>query len=186
MDYWPNVDAVTWFAQEALPAIRQERPGAVFYIVGSRPTPAVQALAALDGVRVTGTVPDVRPYLAFARAVVAPLRIARGVQNKVLEAMAMARPTVVTPQALEGIDAQPGRDLVLGPEDGPGFARTVLDLLASDDGTIGQVARERVVSRYGWDANLEPVARVLMREIEAPGTARAASRAVASIDGVAP
>lgn len=186
MDYWPNVDAVTWFAQEALPAIRRERPRAVFYIVGSRPTPAVQALATLDGVRVTGTVPDVRPYLAFSRAVVAPLRIARGVQNKVLEAMAMARPTVVTPQALEGIDAQPGRDLVLGPEDGPGFARTVLDLLAGDDGTIGRVARERVVSRYGWDANLEPVARVLMREIEAPGAGRAASRAVPSIDGVAP
>lgn len=186
MDYWPNVDAVTWFAQEAFPAIRRERPHTVFYVVGSRPTPAVQALAAIDGVRVTGTVPDVRPYLAFARVVVAPLRIARGVQNKVLEAMAMARPTVVTPQALEGIDAQPGRDLVLGPEDGSGFARTVLDLLASDDGTIGRVARERVESRYGWDANLEPVARILMRDIEVPGTGRAASRAVTSIDGVAP
>jgi glycosyltransferase involved in cell wall biosynthesis len=146
----------------------------------------VQALSALDGVRVTGTVPDVRPYLAFARAVVAPLRMARGVQNKVLEAMAMARPTVVTPQALEGIDAQPGRDLVLAPEDGPGFAHAVLDLLSGDDGTIGRMARERVVSRYGWDANLEPVARVLMREIETSATRRAASRAVASLDRVAP
>jgi sugar transferase (PEP-CTERM/EpsH1 system associated) len=184
MDYWPNVDAVTWFAREALPAIRRERPGAVFYIVGSRPSQAVQALSAIDGVRVTGTVPDVRPYLAFARAVVAPLRIARGIQNKVLEAMAMARPTVVTPQALEGIDAEPGRDLVLAPEDGPGFARAVLDLLTSDPERIGRAARERVVSRYGWDANLEPVARVLMRDIEAAEPSHVMSSAVTSIDGV--
>ena len=115
MDYWPNVDAVTWFAQEALPAIRRERPSAVFYIVGSRPTPAVQALAAIDGVRVTGTVTDVRPYLAFARARSwhhCALRVA--CRTRCSKRMAMARPTVVTPQALEGIDAQPGRDLVLG------------------------------------------------------------------------
>ena len=185
MDYWPNVDAVTWFAQEALPAIRRERPGAVFYIVGSRPTPAVQALATMNGVRVTGTVPDVRPYLAFARAVVAPLRIARGVQNKVLEAMAMARPTVVTPQALEGIDARPGHDLVLAPEDGPGFARTVLDLLARGDDGIGRSGRDRVVARYGWEANLDPVARVLMRDNTSTGNASAMTGAVASIDGAA-
>jgi sugar transferase (PEP-CTERM/EpsH1 system associated) len=183
MDYWPNVDAVTWFAREALPAIRRERPTAVFYIVGSRPTPAVQALAAIDGVRVTGTVPDVRPYLAFARAVVAPLRIARGIQNKVLEAMAMARPTVVTPQALEGIDAQPGRDLLLAPEDGPGFARTVLDLLAGNADRIGRSARDRVVAHYGWDANLEPVARVLMRDNGATERAAVMPGAVASVDG---
>jgi len=186
MDYWPNVDAVTWFAQEALPAIRRERPGAVFYIVGSRPTPAVQALAGIDGVRVTGTVPDVRPYLAFARAVVAPLRIARGIQNKVLEAMAMARPTVVTQQALEGIDAQPGRDLVLAPEDGPGFAKSVLDLLDHDDDRIGRSARDRVVTRYGWDANLEPVAKVLMRDNGSAGTRRVMDGAVTTIDGVSP
>ncbi len=183
MDYWPNVDAVTWFAQEALPAIRRHRPKANFYVVGSRPAPAVQALAAIDGVRVTGTVPDVRPYLAFAGAVVAPLRIARGVQNKVLEAMAMGRPTVVTPQALEGIDAQPGRDLVLAPEDGPGFAATVVGLLDSDDGRIGRAARERVVARYGWDANLDPVAKVLMRDIGSAGPDRAPNAALTSIDG---
>jgi sugar transferase (PEP-CTERM/EpsH1 system associated) len=184
MDYWPNVDAVVWFANEALPAIRRARPGAVFYIVGSRPTPAVQALAAIDGVRVTGTVPDVRPYLAHSAAVVAPLRIARGVQNKVLEAMAMGRPTVVTPQALEGIDAQPGRDLLLAPEDGPGFATTVLGLLGTDDGRVGRAARERVVARYGWDANLEPVAKVLMRDNGPTSAGCVMNGALTSIDGV--
>jgi len=187
MDYWPNVDAVTWFAREALPVIRRGRPRCCFYVVGSRPTPAVQALAALDGVRVTGTVPDVRPFLAHARAVVAPLRIARGVQNKVLEAMAMAKPTVVTPQALEGIDATPGRDLVLAPDDGAGFARAVLDLLASDDGTLGRVARERVVSHYGWEANLEPVGRILAREAGgAAGEVAVGEGMVTSAEGAVP
>jgi sugar transferase (PEP-CTERM/EpsH1 system associated) len=184
MDYWPNVDAVVWFANEALPVIRRARPGAVFYVVGSRPTPAVQALAAIDSVRVTGTVPDVRPYLAHSSVVVAPLRIARGVQNKVLEAMAMGRPTVVTPQALEGIDAQPGRDLVLAPEDGPGFATTVLGLLGADDGRVGRAARERVVARYGWDANLEPVAKVLMRDNGPTSAGCVTNGALTSIDGV--
>jgi len=91
MDYWPNVDAVTWFAQEIFPAIHAARPQTRFYIVGSRPTPAVCELTKLPGVTVTGTVADIRPYLAHARFAVAPLRIARGLQNKVLEAMAMLK-----------------------------------------------------------------------------------------------
>ncbi|WP_432377742.1 TIGR03087 family PEP-CTERM/XrtA system glycosyltransferase [Duganella sp. P38] len=113
MDYWPNVDAVTWFAQEVLPAVRQAAGDVLFYIVGARPSAAVQKLAELPGVHVTGTVPDVRPYVAHATLCVAPMRIARGIQNKVLEAMAMARPVLVSPQALEGIDAVPGRELLL-------------------------------------------------------------------------
>ncbi|MBW8897819.1 MAG: TIGR03087 family PEP-CTERM/XrtA system glycosyltransferase, partial [Massilia sp.] len=108
MDYWPNVDAVQWFAADIFPALRERFAGLKFYIVGSRPAPAVQELARLPGVVVTGTVPDVRPYIAHAAVSVAPLRIARGIQNKVLEAMAMATPVVVSPQALEGIDAVPG------------------------------------------------------------------------------
>ncbi|HEY9145132.1 MAG TPA: TIGR03087 family PEP-CTERM/XrtA system glycosyltransferase, partial [Thiobacillus sp.] len=92
MDYWPNVDAVSWFAERVFPAVREAMPAAQFTIVGSRPTEAVLALARQPGVVVTGSVPDVRPYLAHAACAVAPLRIARGIQNKVLEAMAMARP----------------------------------------------------------------------------------------------
>src|SRR5690606_27197519 len=93
MDYWPNVDAVQWFATEVLPRIREREPRASFWIVGRNPTPAVQALAN-DAVHVTGTVPQVEPYLQHAAAVVAPLRVARGIQNKILEAMAMGQPVI--------------------------------------------------------------------------------------------
>ncbi|WP_020655398.1 TIGR03087 family PEP-CTERM/XrtA system glycosyltransferase [Massilia niastensis] len=153
MDYWPNVDAVQWFAAEAMPILRARHPDLRFYIVGARPTAAVQELARLPGVKVTGTVPDVRPYIAHARAAVAPLRIARGIQNKVLEAMAMATPVVVSPQALEGIDAEPGRELVLA-EDGAGFADAVAALLERQDNEIGLAARARVECKYSWSSNL--------------------------------
>jgi sugar transferase (PEP-CTERM/EpsH1 system associated) len=104
MDYWANVDAVVWFAQQVMPWIRQRQPEAKFYIVGSKPTRAVQQLAGDDpNIIVTGRVEDVRPYILHASVIVAPLRIARGVQNKVLEAMAMAKPVVVTSAAMEGV-----------------------------------------------------------------------------------
>jgi sugar transferase (PEP-CTERM/EpsH1 system associated) len=156
MDYWPNVDAVQWFCDQVFPALRERCPELRFYIVGSRPNAQVQALAQRPGVTVTGTVPDVRPYIAHAAVAVAPLRIARGIQNKVLEAMAMARAVVVSPQALEGIDAEPGSELVLA-EDAPAFIEAVHALLASQDGaleTIGQAARAKVQRRYSWSSNL--------------------------------
>jgi len=154
MDYWPNIEAVTWFAQEVMPRIGNAVPQARFYIVGSRPTPAVQALAG-PSVVVTGRVPDVRPYLAHAASAVAPLRIARGIQNKVLEAMAMGKAVVATPQALEGIDAQPGRELLVA-EDAQAQADMVLRLLqdvalASE---LGSAARRRVAEDYTWAPNL--------------------------------
>jgi sugar transferase (PEP-CTERM/EpsH1 system associated) len=160
MDYWPNVDAVSWFATDVFPHIRQAHPRARFYIVGSRPTPAVKALAAEPGVEVTGTVPDVRPYVAHAAVAVAPLRIARGVQNKVLEAMAMARPVVVSPAALEGIEAQAGKELLLAAS-GPEFAAQVGKVLAGEAGAVGAAARERVLRDYGWDDNLARVGETL-------------------------
>ncbi|HEY8610227.1 MAG TPA: TIGR03087 family PEP-CTERM/XrtA system glycosyltransferase, partial [Roseomonas sp.] len=110
MDYRPNVEAVEWFAREVMPLLRQRDPAPEFHIVGANPAPAVAALAALPGVHVTGRVPDVRPYLAHAAVAVAPLRIARGIQNKVLEAMAMARPVVASPEAHEGVRARAGKD----------------------------------------------------------------------------
>lgn len=153
MDYWPNVDAVQWFAAEIFPRLLARLPDLRFYIVGARPTPAVQALGRQDGVTVTGTVPDVRPYLAHAAVSVAPLRVARGIQNKVLEAMAMALPVVVTPQALEGVQAEPGADLLLaeGAED---FAQAVLRVLGEDHGALRSRARERVERMYSWPSNL--------------------------------
>jgi sugar transferase (PEP-CTERM/EpsH1 system associated) len=156
MDYWPNVDAVQWFAAEVFPALRERFANLKFYIVGARPAPAVQELARLPGVVVTGTVPDVRPYIAHAAVSVAPLRIARGIQNKVLEAMAMATPVVVSPQALEGIDAVPGSELVLA-EDAEGFVDAVATLLAGQDSAaaaIGAAARAKVQRRYSWSSNL--------------------------------
>jgi sugar transferase (PEP-CTERM/EpsH1 system associated) len=156
MDYWPNVDAVQWFTGEVFPLLRVRFPDLRFYIVGARPSPAVQALGQQAGVVVTGTVPDVRPYIAHAAVAVAPLRIARGIQNKVLEAMAMARAVVVSPQALEGIEAEPGNELVLA-EDAAGFADAVAMLLQGQDSAaaaIGQAARTKVQQRYSWSSNL--------------------------------
>ena len=169
MDYWANVDAVTWFAQAVFPAVRRTHPAARFYIVGSRPTPDVRALAKQSGVVVTGAVPDTRPYIAHAALAVAPLRIARGIQNKVLEAMAMAKPAVVSAQALEGIDAMPGKELLLAP-DAASFAQQIHAALAAPATELGAAARARVVSDYSWARHLRILDQVLC-----PGTAEASS-----------
>lgn len=151
MDYRPNIDAVTWFATEVLPQI----PAARFAIVGRAPTAAVRALAG-ERVIVTGAVADVRGWLAAASVCVAPLLIARGVQNKVLEAMAMARPVVATPAAAEGIDH---RDTLHIAGDASAFADTVRALIADRDAAeaLGARARAQVIARYGWDACLAPL-----------------------------
>jgi sugar transferase (PEP-CTERM/EpsH1 system associated) len=154
MSYWPNVDAVTWFAGEILPLIRRHRPGLQFYIVGSSPSPEVRRLAALPGIVVTGRVADVRPYVAHAAAVVVPLRIANGVQNKVIEAMAMAKPVIATPRALAGVDVDREREVVVG-DAAADFAAAVLATLARGDlAALGARARARVLSAYDWQRNL--------------------------------
>lgn len=152
MDYWPNIDAVEWFVRETLPLLQRQHAGLRFYIAGARPAEQVKALANVPGVFVTGAVPDMRPYLRFADVSVAPLRIARGVQNKVLEAMAMARPVVASPQAAEGIDAEAGRHFLVA--DAPAeFAAAVGRLLAGD-AAMGTSARQCVLERYDWQKNL--------------------------------
>lgn len=156
MDYWPNIDAVVWFAEQVFPAIRQQCPDAQFIIVGSRPSPEVSNLARQPGIIVTGSVPDVRPYLAHAVCAVAPLRIARGVQNKVLEAMAMARPVVVTPQAAEGIRARAGEEYILA-HDATTFSEAVLNQLAQQHSRLGQAARQVILQHYNWEHNLAAV-----------------------------
>lgn len=166
MDYWANADAVTWFCREVWPLIRADLPRAVFYIVGSRPTPSVQALAS-DDVVVTGRVPDVRPFLSHAAAVVAPMRIARGIQNKVLEGMAMARPVIVSTKGVEGIPAQDRRDLLIaeGPED---FAGQVLKVLRTGAPGLGAAAREFVRRDYAWEDNGKRLLE-LVAGAESPG-----------------
>lgn len=154
MDYLPNVDAVTWFAQDMLPVLAAERPKVRFYIVGMNPSPAVQALARDARITVTGKVPDVRPYLQHARVVVAPLRIARGVQNKVLEAMAMQRPVVVAAAATGGVSGIAGEDFATAgtTEEFIAQVRALFDVTAGD--AMGRKARARVVAEHGWSDNL--------------------------------
>ena len=160
MDYWANVDAVSWFAREVWPAVQHAHPRARFYIVGSRPSTAVQALAKLDGIVVTGSVPDTRPYIAHAKLALAPLRIARGIQNKVLEAMAMAKPTLVTSQALEGIAAQVGTEILLA-DDAETFQQHIRDVMAGLYPNMGESARERVLRDFSWSGNLRVVDALL-------------------------
>jgi glycosyltransferase involved in cell wall biosynthesis len=115
-----------------------------------------------DAVHVTGTVDDVRPYLRHAAAVVAPLRLARGIQNKVLEAMAMGRPVVASAACAAPIDAVPGRHLLTA-SDADEFATSLVTLLGAPEtaAAIGGAARERIVSHYDWDAQLEPLCRAV-------------------------
>ncbi len=151
MDYPPNAEAVAWFAREVLPSI----PGARFAIAGRNPLPSVQALAG-ERVIVTGAVPDMRSWLAAADVVVAPLKLARGIQNKVLEAMAMARPVVASAAAFEGIEAEPGRDLLIA--DGAEATAAAVNRLLGDPSGFGAAARRQVERHYRWDARLAPLA----------------------------
>jgi sugar transferase (PEP-CTERM/EpsH1 system associated) len=163
MDYWPNIDAVSWFAQAVMPRLLAIRSSARFWIVGANPTRAVRALAKLPGVVVTGRVEDTRPYLAHASAVVAPLRIARGMQSKVLEAMAMARPVIASTQAFEGIDAEPERDLLVF--DGAElFADAIVRIWSGDRAReLGLRARRLVEGLYNWPDQLSRLDAVLAR-----------------------
>lgn len=158
MDYRPNIDAVTWFARDILPILRRRHP-VRFAIVGRAPTAVVQALES-DDVIVTGAVDDVRGWLAAADVCVAPLKLARGIQNKVLEAMAMARPVVASAAAAEGIDHA---GTIHVADDARAFADRIADLL--DDpaaaAALGTAARARVIARYGWDARLAPLDALL-------------------------
>ncbi len=156
MDYWPNIDAVQWFIDEVFSKLRERHSDVFFFIVGSRPTEQIMQMGNIPGVRVTGFVSDVRPYLAYASVAVAPLRIARGIQNKVLEAMAMAKIVVVSQQALEGIDAIAGQELFLA-ENASVFISVLEKLLRENNSQIGIAARQKVNSRYNWESNLKSV-----------------------------
>jgi sugar transferase (PEP-CTERM/EpsH1 system associated) len=154
MDYAPNVEAVSWFVREVLPLL----PNARFVIAGRAPTSQVQALAS-ERVIVTGGVADMRSWLAAADVVVAPLKLARGIQNKVLEAMAMARPVVASPAAFEGIEAEPGTHLLVADE-AAATAEAISGLLADPArGTaMGEAARAHLERHYRWEARLAPLA----------------------------
>lgn len=168
MNYWPNVDAVVWFAREVLPRLKQADAAIRFYVVGMNPDVTVRALAGRPDVVVTGRVPDVRPYLQHARVVVAPLRVARGIQNKVLEAMAMAKPVVATPACASSLSARQGIELEVASEAQP-FASKVIALMdPARAQEMGRRARERVLRDYAWPASLGQLEGLLERPLNAP------------------
>jgi sugar transferase (PEP-CTERM/EpsH1 system associated) len=158
LDYLPNVDAAVWFAHTVWPSVREKVPTAEFRIIGRNPTPAVKALASIPGVNLVGQVPDVRPFVASAAVVVAPLRLARGVQNKVLEAMAMAKAVVAAPAALAALRTVPGTH-VLSASDPGEWTNSVCALLADPPrrAQLGAAAREFVEQHHHWERCLQPL-----------------------------
>ena len=162
MSYFPNEEAVTYFARKVLPLIHESVPGVRFLVVGRNPGPKVRQLQKIEGVEVTGFVPDVRTYLAKARVAVAPFSIAAGIQNKILEAMAYGLPVVATSRAVQGLS----KDVAEGVETGDTAeelaaktARLLRDpQFASGKGLEG---RSRVAAEYNWDAPLDALLRLL-------------------------
>ena len=167
MDYLPNVDGARTFAAEVFPLIRSKEGTCTFYIVGRNPTAAVRKLAELPGIVVTGSVPDTRPYLRRSRVAVAPLRIARGIQNKVLEAMAMGLPIVGTRVAFQGIGAtsEDGARISDSPRE---MAEAVLELLKSPEARrrSGARARQFVMERHRWEGHHGMLEALLQRACE--------------------
>jgi sugar transferase (PEP-CTERM/EpsH1 system associated) len=168
MDYWPNADAAIFFAREVMPLLAGRDPAPRFVIVGANPTPEVLAL---PGVQVTGRVPDVRPYVAHAAVSVAPLRIARGIQNKVLEAMALACPVVASPQAFEGVRALAGQDLLVG-DGAAAIARLVAEVLDGAHPSLGSNGRRAVERGYAWADTLARLDGFLDDVPRQPGASR--------------
>ena len=164
MDYWANIDAVEWFAHNIFTLIRTQLPSVEFYIVGSRPTARVTALSALPGITVTGSVEDIRPYIAHATLVVVPLRIARGIQNKVLEAMAMEKTVIASPQAAEGIRALHSQELFVEDKEQNFADRIIAQIKNGPNMEIGSAARARILKDYSWRKILDQVDTLLLQE----------------------
>ncbi len=163
MDYYANIDGVTWFCKDIMPLIQSRYPELKLYIVGSNPAPEVKKLEQNKGVRVTGFVDDIRPYYDGADICVTPLRLARGIQNKVLEAMAMEKAVVTTSKALEGISAVPGEHVLVA-DDPKEFAHHILDLLSDNSKRklMGKRARQFIVQNYDWQTSMKKLDQLLL------------------------
>jgi len=160
MDYWANVDAVKWFAEDVFPHIIKNHPAVKFYIVGSRPSKEVAALAS-DSVVVTGAVSDVRPYLAYAKLAVATLRIARGIQNKVLEAMAMGKYVIATSAAMEGIPYDETLDVSVGDTIEIMTSKVGVQLEKQSPLIASNRNRDFVKATFSWEQNLNRLLTLL-------------------------
>ena len=174
MDYLPNIDAVEWFCTEIYPRVRQAVPQASFVICGSRPTDAVKNLAKISGVSVTGWVEDTRPHLDSAQVFVAPLRMARGVQNKVLEGLAMGLPCVTSMAAWSGTVIPQGEGIVAS-NDPAEFARQIVKLLTDTPyrEQMALRARQSAEAHYTWQAQMDLLDGVIDQVVVAPVKLRA-------------
>lgn len=169
MDYAPNIEAASRAIDRIMPMVRAICPHATLHIVGRNPPPSLTAKSGRDGIEVWGRVDDIRPWLAAADFALVPLEIARGVQNKVLEAMAMALPVVLSPGAATGIEALDGRDFTVRENDG-GMAQAILDLAAAPDTAraMGQAAREWILANASWEAALGRLAEYVGQSVDHP------------------
>lgn len=168
-DYYPNEQGAVWFCEQVMPRLRERLPGMRLLLVGAEPSAAVRALARHPGVEVTGTVPEVLPYVQRSLATVAPLLIARGLQNKVLESMAMGVPVVASAECAKGVDAEPQRHLLVC--EGAGDFVDALCRLASDTGERARLAvagRQHAVEALGWPSVLERFEAFVERILGAP------------------
>jgi sugar transferase (PEP-CTERM/EpsH1 system associated) len=169
MNYFPNEQSVLEFCRDTLPLVRAEHPAVRLKIVGADPAPRIRALARIPGVTVTGTVPDIRPHLGSAALSVAPLRIARGTQNKMLESMAMGVPVVATSLAARGVDAVPGEHLLTADrprECADAILRLLRDRAYRD--SLARAARARVESHHDWAASMRKLDAIIAACVAAP------------------
>ncbi|MCP5143091.1 MAG: TIGR03087 family PEP-CTERM/XrtA system glycosyltransferase [Gammaproteobacteria bacterium] len=155
MDYFPNEDAVVWFCDAVMPSLRERYPETRLYIVGTDPTPAVQRLAERPGVTVTGRVPEVQSWVRRATVSIAPLKLARGMQNKILEAMALEVPVVASPKPARGVDAVVGEHL-LAADTAEEWVAAISGLFDDPEARarLARAGRERVRARHRWDTIL--------------------------------
>jgi polysaccharide biosynthesis protein PslH len=164
MDYYPNQECMKRFCRDVWPLLRARRPGIKLLIVGAEPPPAITALGELPGVTVTGSVPDVRPFVRGAALMVAPLAIARGTQNKILEAMAMGVPVVTSRVAAGGVDAEPERHLLVA--DAPDeLAAAILRVVAdpAERARLSRSGRERMLSHHAWPRSMQRLDTIIER-----------------------
>jgi glycosyltransferase involved in cell wall biosynthesis len=162
----PNVDAMVYFCRSVFPQIRAAVPDAELLIVGSSPPPDVLRLGEMPGVQVTGTVPDIRPYMASSMVYVVPLRLGVGIRGKILEAWSMAMPVVATSVASSGLRCENGKNLIIA-DDAAAFAGHVATLLRDPDhrSRLGKEGRRAAEQFYGWDAAAGHLLRLYDRYI---------------------
>ena len=162
MDYWPNIEGATWFARKIFPTIKKAFPHATFCIAGRNPPEEVLALKTIPGIEVTGTVPDMRDYLATATICVVPLLIARGIQNKILEGMAMGKPVIATKGAATGIRAIDGQEIIVA-DDASQMAQAIIDLLGNKERLrqIGRRGRAYVEREHSWESHLSRMTEII-------------------------